>query len=190
MELSEKIKKIRLDNNLSQKDFANKIGISTSSIQKYEYGNVKPSSEILFKILKVFNISEKDFFNNSSLSDDEISIIKMDMELLEVISDEHIENKKNIDIILEYINFDISDYQKYLLYSIACNGDFKIKFNSEKKNIEIYFYKKNINSKNIYSCFELKLSDFRNFLLLIEESFTKNLMEIMYFNSEKAIFKE
>ena len=75
MELSEKIKKIRLDNNLSQKDFANKIGISTSSIQKYEYGNVKPSSEILFKILKVFNISEKDFFNNSSLSDDEISII-------------------------------------------------------------------------------------------------------------------
>ena len=114
----------------------------------------------------------------------------MDMELLEVISDEHIENKKNIDIILEYINFDISDYQKYLLYSIACNGDFKIKFNSEKKNIEIYFYKKNINSKNIYSCFELKLPDFRNFLLLIEESFTKNLMEIMYFNSEKAIFKE
>ena len=51
------IKKIRDKKNLSQKRFANKIGVSGKTISAYETGKIMPSYKILEKISRVYDIN-------------------------------------------------------------------------------------------------------------------------------------
>lgn len=79
MKFNEKIKKIRLDNNLTQEEMANKLYVSRSSIAKWEQDRGLPSVDLLYKISETFDIKIDDLLN-----EEDIKFIT-------------IENKKKID---------------------------------------------------------------------------------------------
>ena len=70
MKINEKIKELRTKNKLTQKEFANKTGLSISTIQKYEYGDLTPSESVLFKICKTFDISPDELLKDTKNVDE------------------------------------------------------------------------------------------------------------------------
>ena len=56
MEISEKIKKLRKKKGFSQKDLAEKSGLSIASIQGYEQGKYKPKMEATQKLAKALGV--------------------------------------------------------------------------------------------------------------------------------------
>jgi transcriptional regulator with XRE-family HTH domain len=57
MELSEKVKKIRTDNKLTQEQFAERMLVSRTAVSKWENGTCYPSIDSLKYMSKIFNIS-------------------------------------------------------------------------------------------------------------------------------------
>ena len=57
LELVEKLQKLRKDNNLSQEQLAEKIGVSRQAISKWERGEATPDSDNLICLAKIYNIS-------------------------------------------------------------------------------------------------------------------------------------
>ncbi len=55
--ISEKIKLLREELNLTQSQLAEKLGIATSSISQYESGDRIPSDDIKIKMAKFFDVS-------------------------------------------------------------------------------------------------------------------------------------
>ncbi|MBI2414932.1 helix-turn-helix transcriptional regulator [candidate division WWE3 bacterium] len=68
--MGEKIKKVRLKNNLSQTRFAKRIGVSGKSISAYETNKALPSIKVLGKIEKYFRVSlmELPYTNKEEIS--------------------------------------------------------------------------------------------------------------------------
>lgn len=64
-----RIKKLRLEQGLKQKELAEKLGISTSSIGMYEREARQPDTEILKKIANYFNVSIDYILGNSDKRD-------------------------------------------------------------------------------------------------------------------------
>ncbi len=56
-ELGNRVKKIRRELNISQKDFANKISISGSFLSEIESGKVKPGFDFFYNIAKECNVN-------------------------------------------------------------------------------------------------------------------------------------
>jgi transcriptional regulator with XRE-family HTH domain len=118
IKIHERIKKIRTNNKLSQKEFAEKIGIGQSSISELEKGNAKPSVETLESISKNFKISidyivhgeeysQKNNENKNEISTKETNIIntyrKLDIEgqartraYMDFVLMEQVKNEKEI----------------------------------------------------------------------------------------------
>lgn len=65
MTIGRKIKNIRLDNKLTQKEFADKINKSCITIRKYESGDINPPMDVLSEICSIFNVPMDYFFNNN-----------------------------------------------------------------------------------------------------------------------------
>ena len=53
--LNERLKALRKSLNLTQKDFAEKIGIKRNTLAKYETGVISPSTAVVSLICRVFN---------------------------------------------------------------------------------------------------------------------------------------
>ena len=66
MDIKDKIKKIRIENGFSQKEFAGYLGVSYSTLQKYEYGITKPSNEFLYNLSEKLHINPKELVENDS----------------------------------------------------------------------------------------------------------------------------
>ena len=67
MTFSDKIKKIRLDNNLTQQQFADKLSISRSVVAKWEQDRGMPSLDLLKKISKTFDVSVEYLLGENNL---------------------------------------------------------------------------------------------------------------------------
>jgi transcriptional regulator with XRE-family HTH domain len=63
--ISENIKKYRIENNLTQRELADKVGISLSYLSKIEASNCNKSFSlhVLFDIADALNIDIKEFFD-------------------------------------------------------------------------------------------------------------------------------
>ena len=59
MTLGERIKKVRKDLDLTQQEFANRIGSTQNVLANYETGRRNPSSSVINNICKTFNVSEE-----------------------------------------------------------------------------------------------------------------------------------
>lgn len=59
MTLGERIKKVRKNNDLTQQQFAEKIGSTANVLTNYETGRRNPSSSVINNICKTFNINEE-----------------------------------------------------------------------------------------------------------------------------------
>lgn len=57
--MNERIKEIRKELGLTQKDFAEKIRVAPNSIARYELGDRNPSDAIINSICREFNINEE-----------------------------------------------------------------------------------------------------------------------------------
>ena len=63
MNLADNIKKLRKDNNLSQEDLAEKLGVSRQSVSKWESGQAYPEMDKVIQICKLFNLNINDLLN-------------------------------------------------------------------------------------------------------------------------------
>lgn len=84
------LKKLRLESGISQKELAEKLGVSPTNIYNYEIGRTQPSIEWLIKIADFFDVSvdylieRTDDFGNIKKSDVEID--KTTQRLLKILS--------------------------------------------------------------------------------------------------------
>lgn len=65
MKTGEKIKKIRLDNNMTQDEFAEKLNVTRVAVSKWELGKSYPSIENLKTICSLFNVSSSDLLEEN-----------------------------------------------------------------------------------------------------------------------------
>ena len=63
MNFNEKIKKIRINNNLTQEEFADILKVSRSAVAKWEQGRGMPSKASLQELCKLFNLTEEELLN-------------------------------------------------------------------------------------------------------------------------------
>ena len=66
---SERIKKLRIDNELSMQDLASKIGVTKSSINMWENSNSVPKDNILIELSKLFNVSIDYLLGNEKMEE-------------------------------------------------------------------------------------------------------------------------
>ena len=64
MKIGERIKELRLENNLSQGKLADEIGVSQKAIDFWERSVNEPKASYIIKLVKFFNISFNDFFED------------------------------------------------------------------------------------------------------------------------------
>lgn len=70
-ELGEKIKVARQSRGLSQRDIAERIGLSSSVVGMYETGKRRPSYEALEALCDVFNVPMSYFSEHAEVADDD-----------------------------------------------------------------------------------------------------------------------
>ena len=63
MNLSDNLKRIRKENNLSQEELAEKLGVSRQSVSKWESNSAYPEMDKLIQISKMFNIGIDELLN-------------------------------------------------------------------------------------------------------------------------------
>ena len=63
MNLSDNLKKIRKDNNLSQEQLAEKLGVSRQSVSKWESGVAYPEMDKVLQLCKMFNLNIDELLN-------------------------------------------------------------------------------------------------------------------------------
>lgn len=80
MNIAENIKKIRLNNQLTQQEFADKVGISRHSLLNYEKGKRIPPMDVAIRISKAFNVAldmlNGSDMNSSSMKKDNYDLLK------------------------------------------------------------------------------------------------------------------
>lgn len=126
--IGEKIKTLRKEKKLTQKELANKIDIAPSTITKYENNQLEPNLEILKKICIIFNISLSDLFNETNsndkinflydLSNEKFNSTDISCDTIDKLTEYLILtviNKSQLDINIENIN----DTDKKLMFKVA-----------------------------------------------------------------------
>lgn len=187
MKINEKIKELRKNNNLTQKEMAKKLGVSLSSLQKYEYGDFYPSIEVIKNIVDLFNITLSDFLDVSDITNEEKEVInwniKRSRELEKEFENDIEENARNIEILLEDKEIDLG-YSDIIWQMSMMNFYFRV--NTEKKEINIEFYNdlKFINDKGVYDI-TLTLDEFKVFLSYIEETLKLNILSALMLKAKK-----
>jgi len=90
MNLSDNLKKIRKDNNLSQEQLAEKLGVSRQSVSKWESGLAYPEMDKMLQLCQLFNLNIDELLNQ---------------DLKEVNNEKQTKNNINrfIDDFLEYV---------------------------------------------------------------------------------------
>ncbi len=75
-----KLRKLRIANNLTQKEMGNILGVSSQSVSAYENGTVRPDIEVIFRYVDYFQISLADLSSESYIySKHEPTAVEMDM---------------------------------------------------------------------------------------------------------------
>ena len=63
MNLADNLKKIRKDNNLSQEQLAEKLGVSRQAVSKWESGISYPEMDKVIQICNLFNLNINELIN-------------------------------------------------------------------------------------------------------------------------------
>lgn len=66
MNYSEKIKKLRKENNLTQSELAEKLFVTRQAVSLWEKGKVEPSKDSLILIKELFGISVDEWLENNT----------------------------------------------------------------------------------------------------------------------------
>ena len=91
--MGEKLKSLRIEKKLTQKQVADRIGLAISAVSSYESGTRYPSYDVLVKLARIFHVSTDyllgmtDTRNVTGLNDNEIELVSQLVDMLR--------NKKN-----------------------------------------------------------------------------------------------
>ena len=85
------LKNLRLKYKMTQKELADKIGVTKSVVSYYELQERSPSPEVLIKLSQIFNVTtdyllgieHQHTLDVSSLSDDELALVEQMIKLFE-----------------------------------------------------------------------------------------------------------
>ena len=61
MRFCERLKSVRLENGMTQKDVYEKLGVSPNGYASYEQGRTEPNIDTIIKLCKIFDVSA-DYF--------------------------------------------------------------------------------------------------------------------------------
>lgn len=81
--MGKKLKSLRIEKKLTQKQIADRIGLAISAVSSYESGTRYPSYDVLIKLAQIFHVStdyllgmtDKRNIDVSGLDDNEIELI-------------------------------------------------------------------------------------------------------------------
>ncbi len=90
MEIARKIRESRERKRMTQKELAEKIRITTKTLQNYENGSTKPNKAILDEILRILEISE----NSEKEKEQENELLKYFRKLNEIEKEFYIADMK------------------------------------------------------------------------------------------------
>lgn len=153
IDVGKKIKKLRINNNMSQDELANKLFVSDKTISSWETNRTLPSIDIIMKLCEVFNITLSQFIEEKNNNE-------IEMELK--IKTNDIENKRIKDL--------IKNQSVYLGIDNHCAHYYSFKYRNEKdeflrirkeNNKYILNYKKK--QDNYVDEYESEISDFCSF---------------------------
>ena len=146
------IKKLRVDNGLTQEELAQKIPIDRTAVSKWERGVTMPDSSSLLRLSKIFNVTINDLLNGDYVN-------KNDEKVIVNLYEANYKNKKIIKIIsFLMILLVISFLFIYFIFSFKKTRLYKV--NGQSENYEVndgfllytnevyYFYLGNIINKN------------------------------------------
>lgn len=85
-----RLKELRLQSGLTQKELGDRIGISKSVVSFYEHLDRTPSPDVLIKLASVFHVSadellgiqRKDVVDVSGLDEEDVKVVRMVVEQL------------------------------------------------------------------------------------------------------------
>ena len=88
--MGDKLRSLRIEKKLTQKQVADRIGLAISAVSSYESGSRYPSYDALIKLARIFHVStdyllgmtDKRNIDVTGLSDDEIEVVSQLVEML------------------------------------------------------------------------------------------------------------
>lgn len=88
--MGDKLRSLRMEKKLTQKQVADRIGLAISAVSSYESNNRYPSYEVLIKLARIFHVStdyllgmtDKRNIDVTGLDDEEIELISQIVEKL------------------------------------------------------------------------------------------------------------
>ena len=88
--MGDKLKSLRIEKKLTQKQVADRIGLAISAVSSYESGSRYPSYDVLIRLAHIFHVStdyllgmtDKRNVDVTGLSDDEIEVVSQLVEML------------------------------------------------------------------------------------------------------------
>lgn len=88
--MGDKLKSLRIEKKLTQKQVADRIGLAISAVSSYESGSRYPSYDVLVRLAHIFHVStdyllgmtDKRNVDVTGLSDDEIEVVSQLVEML------------------------------------------------------------------------------------------------------------
>lgn len=90
MNMGDKLKSLRTEKKLTQKQVADRIGLAISAVSSYESGTRYPSYDVLVKLARIFHVStdyllgmtDKRNIDVTGLDEDEIELISQLVDML------------------------------------------------------------------------------------------------------------
>ena len=164
MKINEKIKQLRLENKMSQKELSQKLGISLSMLQKYEYGDYKINNEVLLKILDIFKLSIRDF--KDYIDKETENDLKITSEINDFLGNRPFISHDMFIKVLESLNFQIINFKEKrdLTYYDKISDTSIITIKSKETIIDLN-YNQFINLKSLVSGSSKSIIE--NFLIFI-----------------------
>lgn len=88
--MGEKLKSLRIEKKLTQKQVADRIGLAISAVSSYESGTRYPSYDVLVKLARIFHVStdyllgmtDKRNIDVTGLNDNEIELVSQLVDML------------------------------------------------------------------------------------------------------------
>lgn len=111
--MKDRIKQIRKENKLTQKEFAERLGIKQNTVASYEMGRIGISDSVIISICREFNIS-KDWLKNGTGEMNEYTDTDDYSEISTLIGEK---DPKAKQAIIDY--WKLSDSDKQLFWNFA-----------------------------------------------------------------------
>lgn len=114
MSFGNNIKKLRIENNMTQKDLADKLNLSRPTIGRYESDERFPDRDVILEIAKIFNITTDALFgleiknNTNKVMEPELSFNASYLENFLLKNNVDIKNLEDENFMEDLLNFGLN----------------------------------------------------------------------------------